>query len=491
MLGMYVHTHWGYNHPYAARTWTIDDWRGYLTGLSRLGYDTVMIWPQCDSMPPEPTESDLVWLTRLGEVVDIAHRELAMKVLMVLCPNTIGNEASATYAFTARPYFVTEKKINPADPAEREMFIEGRRKQLSPIAKADALVIIDSDPGGYPGATGEQFVDLLVDQVEVFRSFNPAGEFVYWMWSGWDATCRFWAAADEDGEADHPAQTADEFVQTLQQIAERVPEPWWVLASFPSHNEALDATGLRSKAMWNPYGLIEGEPTFPLTNYHVDKVAETVTSAELARYPLGVMGNSQTHCLQLPLTYAFSRLAQGAPRDEIDLKGFAERLVPGLGQTISAGWELIESDDADAQRAAAKRVQDAVWSVDGIGALGGLLFGGPERFMTDLAMNLEVRAAINDLTHSDSPDHMAGALRSMLDVVTPYQRRLGFTDACYGPLYAALSDVLGKLDDDGLNTALARWTDWSDPTVRNGAFVALLDAAESFCRRSGSEMEAK
>jgi len=25
MLGMYVHTHWSDNNPYAARTWTIDD----------------------------------------------------------------------------------------------------------------------------------------------------------------------------------------------------------------------------------------------------------------------------------------------------------------------------------------------------------------------------------------------------------------------------------------------------------------------------------
>ena len=491
MLGMYVHTHWGYNHPYAARTWTLEDWNGYLTGLSRLGYDLLMIWPQLDSMPPEPTESDRAWLNRVSRIIDVAHGEFGIKVVVVLCPNTIGNEKAADYEFAARPYFVCEKKVNPADRDEMTEFIEGRRNQLEPISNADSVVIIDSDPGGYPGATTEHFVDLVARQAEVFRSFNPAGEFVYWMWSGWAATCRFWAAADENGEADHPAQTAEEFAQTLHRIAERVPEPWWVLAGFPSHNEALDATGLRSKALWNPYGLIEGEPTFPLTNCHVDRLAETLTLDALARYPLGVMGNSQTHCLQLPLTYAFSRLAQGAPRDEIDLKGFAERLLPGLGQTISAGWELIESDDADAQRTAAKRVQDAVWSVDRIGEMGGLLFGGPERFMTDLAMNLEVRAAINDLAHSDSADHVAGALRSMLDVVGPYQRRLGFTDACYGPVYAVLTDVLGKLDDGGLNAALARWTDWSDPTVRNGAFVALLDAAESFCRRSGSEMEAK
>ena len=34
VVGMYVHQHWPYNHPYAARTWTVDDYRGYYVGLS-------------------------------------------------------------------------------------------------------------------------------------------------------------------------------------------------------------------------------------------------------------------------------------------------------------------------------------------------------------------------------------------------------------------------------------------------------------------------
>jgi len=32
-VGMYVHQHWPYNRPYAARTWTLEDWRGYADGL--------------------------------------------------------------------------------------------------------------------------------------------------------------------------------------------------------------------------------------------------------------------------------------------------------------------------------------------------------------------------------------------------------------------------------------------------------------------------
>ena len=490
MLVMYVHTHWFYNHPYAARTWTVEDWRGYLSGLSKLGYDGVMIWPQLDCMPIAPAESDRAWLGRLREVIDFARNELGMKVLVVVCPNTIGNEVAADYEFAARPYFLCEKKVNPADPAEMAAFIAGRRNQLEPISNADGVVIIDSDPGGYPGATTEQFVDLLAAQTQVFRGFNPDAELVYWMWSGWEATCRFWSATADDPAAEHPAQTAAEFARTLEMIRQRVPEPWWVLASFDSHHAALGITGLGDKALWNPYGLIEGEPSFPMTNVHVDKLAQKLTAENLARRPRGVIGNSQTHCLQLPLTFVFGELARGVPVADIDLRSFAERLLPGLGETIAAAWELVESTDAAPQRAAAKDVQDAVWSIGEVGDLGGLLFGSPERFMTDLAMNLEVRAATNDLVHAehvaeaDSAGHVTAALRDMLDVLVPYQQRVGFTDACHGPLYDALSEVLSKLDDDGLNAALARWHNWADIPCRNGALTALLDAVEEFVARA-------
>ena len=33
ILGMYIHAGWPYNHPYAARTWTVEDWRAYADGL--------------------------------------------------------------------------------------------------------------------------------------------------------------------------------------------------------------------------------------------------------------------------------------------------------------------------------------------------------------------------------------------------------------------------------------------------------------------------
>jgi len=54
-------------------------------------------------------------------------REISdMKVAMVVCPNTIGNERAFDYDFTDRPCFVCETRIDPSDPAQLEMFLPAR-----------------------------------------------------------------------------------------------------------------------------------------------------------------------------------------------------------------------------------------------------------------------------------------------------------------------------------------------------------------------------
>src|SRR5687767_12181476 len=54
IVGLYVHQHWPYNHPYAARTWTFEDWRGFAGGLKQLGYNTVLVWPMLETIPDPP-----------------------------------------------------------------------------------------------------------------------------------------------------------------------------------------------------------------------------------------------------------------------------------------------------------------------------------------------------------------------------------------------------------------------------------------------------
>jgi len=489
MLGMYIHMHWSYRHPYAARTWSVDDWRSVLTGLRSLGYDFIQIWPMLDAMPPEPTASDLAFLGKLGRVIRMAQDEMGMRVTIVSCPNTIGNEKSTHYTFEDRPYFACERKINPADPAEVAVLLEGRRQQFAPISHADAVVVIDSDPGGYIGSTNEEFVALMAGQIGVMRELNPAAELVYWMHFGWENYNRFWAAAQQS-QSGATAQLFEPkpsvFEETLALARDRIAEPWSVLAnnSLWGHRQATDALGLTGKRCGLHYGLIEGEPTFPFTNCHPSLIADAVRGYVPSDYPRGFLANAQTHVLQLPHTYLVAEHWLRGAEARPDLAAFAEQVIPGLGELIASAWGAVEGADGPLMRELARALRTEVGKPHAMGASSGLLLGDADRFLTDLAMNLEVRAGLVALKETlDAGGDARPALRNLLAVLRPYQERLGFVDAYGGPLYGGLNMQVRRLNDPAINAVLTQFDSWRDPAVRHGILLRLLAAVEAYCAR--------
>ena len=484
MLGMYIHTHWAYNHPYAARTWEDSDWEAYLGGLAELGYDFIMVWPQMDSMPATPTPSDVAWLRTLSRAIDVAHDRFGMRVSITACPNTIGNEEAEGYEFRQRPYFVCEEKINPGDPAAVDAFIEGRRRALHHLANADALVVIDSDPGGYIGSKNPEFVELCRRQIEVMREANPAAEFIYWMLAGWESYNAFWAKVAVDPGADHAMWrdwNGEDFPETLSLMADAIPEPWWLYGWLPEHQSAIRELGMTDKAMLYPYGVIEGEPTFPLTNCNPGAVVQQVSAWDRGAWPRGIMANAQSHCLQLPHTYSFAHAASGGTVDTLDLEAFAGRLVPSAASLVAAGWEHLEAGDAGPQRNLAGELRQLAIAGPETGDLAGLLFGDPARFLTDLADNLNLRAAGAGLrSAADTAGDTRGAVRDVLRVLGPYQERTGFVDAYGGPMFSLLNEPLARLGDPGLDVVLRDFTDWRRPAVRNGIVPRLLAAMRAY-----------
>ena len=136
IIGMYVHQHWPYNHPYAARfAWTLDDYRGYADGLKKLGYNMVMIWPILETMPNPLTPIDRANLDKIARVIDMLHDEFQMKTYIALCPNVgAKNEEAAKYEFQKRHFFYCDMLVDPGDPAAltrmikwRESFFRWRR----------------------------------------------------------------------------------------------------------------------------------------------------------------------------------------------------------------------------------------------------------------------------------------------------------------------------------------------------------------------------
>ncbi|MBI5092275.1 MAG: hypothetical protein HZB26_07485 [Candidatus Hydrogenedentes bacterium] len=381
VIGMYVHQHWAYNHPYAARTWSLEDWRGYVGGLKRLGYNAVMIWPLLETMPDPLTPSDIANIEKIARVIDLLKSEFCMQAYVTLSPNVVArNEEASKFAFEDRPFFYCDERIDPSDATARAEMISWRERLLEPLSRMDGLVIIDSDPGGYAGSTNAEFVQLLEDHRHMLDRLRNGIELVYWIHAGWQAYGRFYATAHFEWGPD------DEVAETIALLSSRNLEPWGITGA---RQHVVEQVGLGDRMFTFPYGTIEGEPSFPLTNFETG-VGEKVRQ-NLGRQ--GIMGNAQTHCLQLPNTFAFARAAKGLAVTEADYVRFAGELIEGAGERIVACWTALAGHAPDA-------MDEAVTSVEAIqrnpieeGPLGGLLFGNPRRFLSDLALQLRLVAA--------------------------------------------------------------------------------------------------
>lgn len=173
---------------------------------------------------------------------------------------------------------------------------------------------------------------------------RPGVELYYWMHVGWPAYCRFY----QTGKLSWG--TEQEFIEAIERLKKLNPEPWG-LAGGARH--PFEKTGFASRAIAFNYGGIEGEPSFPLTNFGGDG-AYKAGAGGMAR---GVMGNAQTHCVQLPNTFAFARGARGLLLTDQDYQRFAEDLIPGRGELILRGWQTLAGKDSKAMEMMARRLE--------------------------------------------------------------------------------------------------------------------------------------
>jgi hypothetical protein len=414
IVGMYVHQHWPYNHPYCARTWTVEDWRGYANGLKKLGYNTVLIWPMLETMPDPLTPSDEANLKKIGKVIDILHKEDGMKVYIVLCPNMVAiNEEARKATFETRHYYYTEQPVNPGDSAAVQRMIAWRKKLMRPIRNVDGVAIIDSDPGGYPGSTNQEFVNLLGEHRKMLNSVRPGIELIYWMHAGW----RGWSRLFED--AKFSLGTPEEYQDTLDRLLKLNPEPWGMANGY----DYAKKRGVEDKVISFNYGRIELEPSFPLTNFG----GSGAYDGGALPGPRGVMGNAQTHCAQLPNTFAFARGAQGKPVTEADYVQFANDLIPGQGATIVRGWTALSTNNSKAMTAAAEALAAIPDGKLKPGPLRGLLFGSAKRFITDLVMMLRFKATGEEFAAaSEQGRDIKPTFKKYVEAYTAWQGTHGF-----------------------------------------------------------------
>jgi hypothetical protein len=438
MLGIYVHMHWPYRHPYAARTWTLQDWRGYAESIRALGYNTVMFWPVIEIIPDPPTPSDRASLEKHGKVVRMLRDEFGMRVLIALCPNVaVVSEEARKATFESRHFFYCDRRVNPADKKDVRQMLDTRRKLLEPMKDADGFMVIDSDPGGYAGSTNAEFVELLGHYREMLDRLRPGAELIYWMHAGWAAYGRFYQTAE------FKPGTPAEYADTLGRLAKLNPEPWGIATARAAF---ADKAGLSSRVIALNYGRIESEPSFPLTNFGGDTAYEGGHS-DAAR---GVIGNAQTHCVQLPNTFAFARGAKARPVDRSAYLEFAHRLIPRHEEAIVKAWEALGGQDPRAMRSVARTLDPVSKAELETGDLRGLLFGSPRRFIDDLRLMLPYKAAgLDFIAAAGGRGDVRRTLGDFVAAAEAWQKQHGYEDRWkWAELQQACAELHSKEVDE-------------------------------------------
>jgi hypothetical protein len=387
LLGMYVHECWIYNHPYASRTWTDTDWHGYFDGLNQLGFNLVTLWPQLEIMPHPLTPSDRAKLDQHRRVIDLAHKKFDMKVWVVICPNIIPiDDYARRLTFEKRSFFGSDLRVNPADPQAMDAMMARREPLLKPLAEMDGLVIIDSDPGGYPNSTNKEFVNLLIRHRRLLDRLRPGKiELIYWAWAGWQAYARYYTTGEFAWGAE------PEFIETLTLLKERNPEPWGLARELGTARKL----GLESKVINFNYGALELEPSFPITNFGTHTGGNPYQSGR-DQAPRGAQANAQTHCLQLPGTFAFAQGAKGLPLADKEYIHFADNLIPGQGERVVSAWKALGGLESEPMLHSAADLAPLIKVKLETGPLKGLLFGDANRFVNDLYVMLRLKAACMD-----------------------------------------------------------------------------------------------
>lgn len=459
--GMYAHLHWAYHHPYALRSWRIDDWKRYIDLLTHLGFNAIQIWPMMELLPHPLSAEDRAYLQRYAEIVEYAHTERGMKVFIGSCPNSI-TEDSRGVPIEEREYQQFEQRIDPGSPEGLRRILEARSDLYRTVPNADGYWVIDSDPGGWPGSPVSDFVAILAGHRRLIDEYGVRPHeqsLIYWMWYGW-------------GTGSHVENWRD----TLNGMKQRVGEPWMLHVCLPEQLQVCRELDVLDRAIWFPYNLVETEPSAPLTELRFEHVEEGVGVAVEAG--LGaVQGNAQTPLLQLPNIARLSDCAWHDTRPwnaEATLRRLAAKLVSRDEQVVVQAWQSLSGTDAAEAMRLAGQLRRLVADKTARGGLSPILGDWQPRVLEDLACLLEIHAAA--LRFGKAVDRHArrgeltSSLRNYLTLLVGWLERTGYhndrivTHAAYKqPVsegLARLEDLLGpeRLRAEVLEPA-SRWAD--------------------------------
>lgn len=432
--GIYAHQHWAYNYPYALRSWKFEDWRRYIDLLAYLKINFFQIWSMVGILPIPLSAGDREYLENYRRVIDYAKNRRGMEVFIGECANNVA-ESDGGVPIQQRDYFEVEVLKDPSDPKQFQEIMDNRRNLYEIASNADGYWIIDSDPGGFEGSPPSEFVDILIGNrrlIDECTEKGPNAKLAYWMWMSWGK-----------GKPRDEREVIPRI--TVEDMRERLKEPWWLLTCWPNHLDASRDLGYIDKSIFFPYGTIEDEPSPPTTRLRFDEMYFHLNNAMSIWGLRNVMGNAQTPLVQLPNIFFFAEsawhgLPPSLPKDSEVCARLAYLIAPDIADDLTEGWLALKHPSAEEALLRANRLETIVREkrIGRLGALGRLYFPGVERLLLDLAAQLKVhagaRTVCNALEKSTSPTQVEEALLSYYEAALTWQATHGFNRYyLYGP----------------------------------------------------------
>lgn len=392
--GFYLHCGWAFDHPFAPHSWSQADFKSMFELMRRMGFDTVMYWPQIEAIPAPISTEDAAALRNVRDIIADA-RQTGLHCWLTLTPNLTSPPEIAAQPFIDRNPFRTYQPAHLDDPKQAEPFLAHRKAMLRIVNNADAYVTIDGDPGGYVDARPEEFLRVFQADRETLSAYgtDPAHQMVIpWIWAGWGRKLPLW-------QGDHtPFARA-----AMALLKQRLPEPWLIMPGRSQQegwangriNIALaEELDMVDRSMLLCYEAIEFEPSPPAATLQFDAIRRILKQeSRLAAKAAGVMGNAQQPVMVLPNIYLFARgtwdPAYLDRTDEQVLRDFAEflggpaDLLLHAWQCLTLSLDRLPKDLPDRLRAARLTSEAARF-----------IPGGPQRYLEILAAHTAARMGL-------------------------------------------------------------------------------------------------
>ncbi len=395
---------WAINYPYTFRTWTEEDWQKYLDMLSYQGVNLFYLWPFIEIMPVPLSPEDEAYLEECRRVVDYAQKKHGMEVWLMQCTNRVAKDRCGVADPRQRPYWrPSQEDLNPGNPEHFKAIMASREAMYRIINNADGVCNIDSDPGFLAEGTFDDYNKVLLGCRALLDRHNLNGKqtkLINWMLWGWGRKEKI----QLEGLMDHQRLA-------LRALIEGGPLPLWLISGqFPEYLPMVRDEGLISRTVYLPYGIIEREPGYPVTNVEIDAVRGMFNGPD-AKFPglAGIMGNVQTPLLQFPNLFYFtssmcdSNYANVSERDVLlEVSGY---LFPDHRQLLADCYLALKEDEPAKIEALVAQLDKIVRNdtLGRPGVFGRKLFPDHRIVAKSLLLQLRMRAAYRRLLAGVTP----------------------------------------------------------------------------------------